>query len=336
MIKKHINIPIFIPELACPFQCIYCNQRKISGQFKVPKPKEINRIIDEYLSTVFTYGTDVEVAFFGGSFTGLDLKDQEKYLKQVQPYIANGRISGIRVSTRPDYINSEILALLKAYHVRTLELGAQSMDDNVLKLSKRGHTAEDTVNASSLISEAGFSLGLQMMIGLPGDTLEKSVFTANEIIRLGADNTRIYPALVIRETKLEELYYQKKYMPLTLDEAVHWTQKLLKIFNAGNVTVLRIGLHPSEGLLSGKDLVAGPFHPSFRELVLTEIWSELFQPLTKLSGKRIEINVAPDQVNYAVGYHGKNKKSLYKYYNNIRFNADPDLTKMEFTFTCND
>ncbi len=295
--------------------------------------EEINRLIEDHLATIPVNGTIVELAFFGGSFTGLNLHDQESYLKLAQPYIDQGRISGIRLSTRPDYITNEILGLLKAYHVKTIELGAQSMDTVVLKLSKRGHTAEDTERASRLIREAGFSLGLQMMIGLPGDTLQKSLFTAKEIIRLGADNTRIYPTLVIKDTKLEEMYHHGKFKPLSMDEAVHWSKELLKVFEEKNVNVIRIGLHPSEGLLSGEELVAGPFHPSFRELVLTEKWADLLTPLAELSGKKIVIRVAPGQLNYAVGYNGKNRKSLGKHFNQVRFISDPGLRKMEYTFT---
>ena len=230
MKKQHFNIPVFIPELACPFQCIYCNQQKISGRLKIPSPKEIDRIIIDHLNTISKNKSEIELAFFGGNFTGIPVNEQEEYLKLVQPYINSGQISGIRLSTRPDYINNKVLELLKKYNVKTIELGAQSLDDDVLKLSKRGHTAKDTERASEIILKAGFSLGLQMMIGLPGDTLGKSIFTAKKIIELGADNTRIYPALVIKDTKMEKMYAEGKYHPLSLEDAVRWSKELLLIF----------------------------------------------------------------------------------------------------------
>lgn len=319
MNKKHFNIPVFIPELACPFQCIYCDQQKISGQLKIPDPDEIINTIEEYLKTIQTPGATIELAFFGGNFTGIELKTQEVYLKLVQPYITGGKIAGIRISTRPDYITKGNLEVLKKYHITTIELGVQSMDDEVLELSQRGHSARDTEVASKLILENGFQLGLQMMIGLPGDTLKKAKHTARKIIELGANNTRIYPTLVIKGTEFESLFSSGKYKPISLDDAVFWSKELLKIFETGGVDVIKLGLHPTVGLLSGHDLIAGPFHQSFRELVLTEIWSELLTPLNRKKGDRIEILVPPDQFNYAVGYGAKNKKSLLKNFRNVVF-----------------
>ncbi len=329
MKKKHFNIPVFIPELACPFQCIYCNQKKISGCLKVPSSEEINKMINDHLSTIPNEDTDTELAFFGGNFTGLNPNEQENFLKIVQPFIEKGKISGIRVSTRPDNIDLDVLKLLKKYNVKTIELGAQSMDNKVLRQVGRGHTSEDTIEAAMMIKEEGFSLGLQMMIGLPGDTLQKSICSARKITELKSDNTRIYPVLVIKGTRLEELYRTGEYQPLTLDEAVTWSKELLKIFEEANVKVIRIGLHPSEGLLSGEELVAGPFHPSFRELVLTEVWHDLLDPL-KEKGKKVEITVAPDQLNYAIGYNSKNKKMLLHHFNQVAFIPDPALQGRNF------
>lgn len=333
MKKRHYNIPVFIPELACPFQCIYCNQQKISGRLKIPAPDEIDKIIIDHLNTIPHSNSEIELAFFGGNFTGIPVNEQEEYLKLVQPYIINGHISGIRLSTRPDYINNEILELLKKYSVKTIELGAQSLDDQVLKLSKRGHTVKDTERASELILKAGFSLGLQMMIGLPGDTFEKSILTSRKIVELGADNTRIYPALIIKDTMMEKMYAEGKYQPLQLEEAVRWSKELLLIFEKAGVKVIKLGLHPSEGLLSGKDLTAGPFHPSFRELVLTEIWNDLLKPLMDSNDSgSIEIGVPVKQYNYAVGYSGRNKKMLLKKFNKVRFLAKKDIFNREFLY----
>jgi histone acetyltransferase (RNA polymerase elongator complex component) len=325
MKKKHFNIPIFIPEAACPFQCIYCNQRKISGRTSVPDTEEINKIITSLLATIPEKNSETEIAFFGGNFTGLPLLEQENYLKLADPFIHSGRIRGVRLSTRPDYISNEVLELLRKYHVTVIELGAQSMDDEVLRLAKRGHTAQDSENSAKMILDYGFVLGLQMMIGLPGDTLEKSIYTAKRIIELKAKQTRIYPTLVIRETKLESMYRKEKYRPLSLEEAINWSKELLLLFENAGVEVLKLGLHPSEGLLSGDELVAGPFHPSFRELVLTEIWYDLLTSLSLSPGDRLQIFVPPGQLNYAIGHKGKNRKKLLSYFKEVSFYIDPGL-----------
>jgi len=335
MKNKHFNIPVFIPEAACPFQCIYCNQRKISGQLKIPNESEIIRTIEERLDTIPSENSVVEMAYFGGNFTGFSLPEQKHFLELVQPFIQNGKISGIRLSTRPDYISEDILDLLEHYHVRSIELGVQSMNDEVLKASRRGHTAADIERASRMILQKGFTLGLQMMIGLPGDTLEKSVATARRIIELGASETRIYPTLVIKDTLLEKYFCEDKYRPLKLDEAVRWSAQLLKIFEEAHIKVLKLGLHPSEGLISGKDLVAGPWHPSFRELVLTEIWREILYLLLKIQDESITIEVPPDQINYAVGYDAKNRKMLLEKFKVVKFVMNNKLKGRELKISTN-
>ncbi len=329
MVKKHFNIPIFIPELACPFQCIYCDQSKISGVRKLPGDEEIGEIIDQYLATI-PGQSEVQLAYFGGNFTGIPASQQEKYLKLAEPYIDQGKIKGIRLSTRPDYINDQVLPLLKKYHVQTIELGAQSFNNDVLRKSRRGHTAETTEIASRKIIESGFSLGLQMMIGLPGDTLERARFTARRITELGASETRIYPALVIKGTVLENMYMENKYEPLDLEEAICWCGQILPTFEEAGVRILKVGLHPSEGFLSGDDLVAGPFHPSFRELVETQLWHDLLEPLTLISGQELKIFVPDRQLNYAIGYEGVNKKMLEENYLKVVFSPSSDLAGRTF------
>ncbi len=328
MSQKNYIIPIFIPELACPFQCLYCNQQKISGELKTPSDSEIRKIIDNHIETI-PKGTHIELAFFGGNFTGIPFEEQQHFLEQVQDYIKQGKIRSIRCSTRPDYINEKVLEMLKSFNVKTIELGAQSMEEEVLMMSGRGHSLEDTVQASKLIKDFGFDLGLQMMIGLPGDTKEKSLNTARKIIELGAENTRIYPTLVIRETKLEELYHAKKYKVLSLKEAVEWTSEILELFEKANVKILRVGLHPSEGLLDGSELVAGPFHQSFRELVYTEIWHKKLINL-KSDSDLITIIVNPKELNYAIGYNGENKKFLKEKFKKVIFKTDLNLKDRDF------
>lgn len=327
---RHYTIPIFVPELACPNRCVFCNQQKISGTLCQPSDEDIITTIEERLATI-PHDSVIEIGFFGGNFTGIPLSEQWHLLEMVQPYLRQGPVSAIRLSTRPDYIDGERLDLLKRHGVGTIELGAQSLDPEVLRLAGRGHTVEDVHNASRKILQSGFSLGLQMMIGLPGDTLEKSLLTAREFIRLGATSARIYPTLVIKDTELENLFLVGKYDPLSLDDAIAWAKEIVPVFESSAAKIIRLGLHPSEGLLQGQNLVAGPFHVSFAELVHTEIWNDLLKPLTLTTGEEnLTISVAPEQVNAAVGYGGKNRDMLKQYFRHIKFLADPALEGRAF------
>ena len=331
MNSKHYTIPIFIPQLACPFQCVFCNQEKITSRGHIPGMQETRNTIEEYLASYPKGKHHIEVGFFGGNFTGIPFEEQENYLRVAQPFLEKGIINGIRLSTRPDYIDEKGLHLLKKYGVTTIELGAQSLDEEVLKQSARGHTAEDVEKASRMIVSAGFRLGLQMMVGLPGDTLEKSVFTARKIIELGACETRIYPVLVIKGTKMAEWYEQGKYTPLSMEEAIFWVKTILPLFEEAGVEVTRVGLHSSVGLLSGKELVAGPFHTSIRELAMTEVWWDRLDVLLQEEKKdRIIIFVHPSQYNFAVGYYGKNRKRLQQNLREVIFLKSPLLKENEF------
>jgi len=328
---KHYTIPIFVPELACPHQCIFCDQRKISGQMDIPSIEEIQTKISSYLKTIPEKRSRVEIGFFGGSFTGIPLDLQKKYLEAAAQFVKGRRVHGIRLSTRPDYIDEEILDLLKKNKVETIELGAQSMDEKVLMKSGRGHTVADVEKASKMIIDAGFKLGLQMMIGLPLDTNEKAMHTAQRIVELGADNTRIYPTLVIKGTQLERLYKDGKYTPLRMKEAILWAKDLYLFFEKTNVNVIRIGLHPSEELDSEHSLVAGPYHPSFKELVMTEIWKEhLFDHIEFKSDKAIIIYVPHDQLNYAIGHKKENINLLKNHFYSVKVKTDIKLINRAF------
>lgn len=326
---RHYNIPIFIPELACPHQCVFCNQEKISGTDEAPKPKEISEIIDTWLSTIDTNSSHVEVAFFGGSFTGIPIELQEEYLKSVEPYIVSKQVKGIRLSTRPDYISQDILDLLKKYGVTSIELGAQSLDREVLKMAGRGHTVEDVEVAAKLINDNDFELGLQMMLGLPHDTKENSIYTAKKIISLGAQTTRIYPTLVIDGTALGRQYKAGTYKALSIEEAVDWTKEIIMLFENAGVTVLRTGLHPSEEFEDDKSLLAGPYHPSFKEMVMTEVWKDKLSEL-ETETKELRLFVNPSQVNFAVGYKAKNKTALLEKFNSVKVFGDSKLSKFDF------
>lgn len=328
---RHFTIPVFIPEEACPNRCVFCNQHRIAGTERAPSVNEVIAKVDEHLLTI-PAESEVEIGFFGGNFTGIPVEEQKAYLASVQNHIVSGRVTGIRISTRPDYISKDILLELKQYNVSTIELGAQSLDEEVLKLAGRGHTALQVHEASQLIIEHGFNLGLQMMIGLPGDTNEKSIYTAQEIIRLGAECTRIYPALVIKDTELEQLYLEGKYQPLSQEEAISRVADIVPLFIAANVKILRIGLHPSEGLLDNTSLVAGPFHVAFGELVFSEIWRRLIINMTYENGKKnmLTLTIAVGMRNAAIGHKALNKAILLESFRKVVFEESTELKGFKY------
>ena len=312
---RHYNIPIFLPELACPFRCVYCNQFSITGKQQLPDIQDVKNTIDKHLDSFKETNRVVEVAFFGGNFTGLPEKMQDDFLKIVQPYLEKGVIDGIRCSTRPDYINEKRINVLKSLGMKNIELGAQSTNDMVLRKCGRGHTFKDIENASQIIVNEGITLGLQMMIGLPFDTFENDMQTAKDIVRLGAKETRIYPCIVVKDTELERLYNNGEYKPLSLDDAVEQSATLYEYFNENDVKVLRIGLHTSEDL-NGAAYVAGPYHKNFAEMVFSLLWGRKFDKIDEKSDE-ITIEVPEDQLNHAIGYKGENKKKLQKRYKKV-------------------
>jgi len=332
---KHYTIPLFIPELACPFQCVFCDQRKISGSLKAPDSKEVDEIIQRNLSTLPQDKALIEIGFFGGNFTGLDAEHQRSYLQIAQKYVDKGLVQSIRLSTRPDYISHEILSLLKSFSVQTIELGAQSMDEGILIKSGRGHTAQDIIDSSELIKKTGFDLGLQMMLGLPGDSREKSLDTAKQIVALMPKDVRIYPTLVIQGTELASLFKNNLYNPLSLETAVDWTKDIYRLFFDAGLNIIRVGLHPSEELADNKSLLAGPYHPSFRELVLTELWKDRFEEKLDFNlNKSIIIYVAPQELNHAIGYSSANKKFLEERYESVKIKVDQKLINYSFYADC--
>lgn len=332
---RHYNIPIFIPELACPHQCVFCNQQKISGKEGQPLTDDVDHITKAYLATMPPADKHVEIAFFGGNFTGLPADTQQAYLEAAAKWVRQGRVNGIRLSTRPDYIREQNLSMLKHYGVTCIEIGAQSFNDQVLQLSGRGHTVQDIENAAALIKRSGISLVIQMMTGLPGDTMEKTMHTARRIVECGAVATRIYPAIVIRGTRLEQLLESGQYKPLSMEEAIERCKWLIQYFEKHQIHILRLGLHPSEGLISGCELVAGPFHPAMKELVLSSMWADLFAKLLNeqdpdMKQKELSIRVAPRQLSVATGHDGSNKQALEKVYRKVAFEADPQLKGRAF------
>ena len=307
---KKYNIPIFIPHEGCPHSCVFCNQKKITGVQTSVNCEDVRRIIEEYLGFLPKENRYVEVAFFGGSFTGLDLNVQEEFLKVANEFA--DEIDGIRMSTRPDYINEEVLSLCKKYNVKTIELGLQSSDDEVLYLNEREHKFSQTIDAAKLIKKCGISLGLQMMIGMYGSNPEKDLKTAYDVAELCPDCVRIYPTLTLSNTKLEALYKNGKYIPYGLDEAIDVTDKVMKIFENRDIEIIRVGLHSDESLTDGDSIVAGPYHPAFRELVLSKrMREEIEEDIIRKGLCDCELFVEEDNNASIIMGH---KKSNYLYF----------------------
>lgn len=292
MSKNYYIIPIFVPHLGCPHNCVFCNQNKIAGEEDNIDDKYVRKTVEEYLKTIMKKDAIVEISFFGGTFTAIPIDKQKELLKVAKEYKDSGQINFIRLSTRPDYIDYDILTHLKSYSVDVIELGVQSLDENVLRRSGRGHTEEDVKKASSLIKEFGFTLGHQVMLGLPGDTFEKDIETARKSILMKPDICRIYPALVIKETPMEFMYLRGEYIPYSLDEAVEITKQIYSMYIENHIKVIRVGLQPTDNINIGGDIVIGPFHPAFRELVEGSIInSKLYECLKNSIGRaEIEIN----------------------------------------------
>lgn len=333
MSKDYFIIPIFVPHEGCPHNCIFCNQRKITGSSTSTTANIVKEIIESHLQTIdISKNPKLEVAFYGGSFTGIDIEKQRELLQVAYNYKKRGFIDGIRLSTRPDYIDEEILNLLKEYDVDTIELGVQSLDEDVLKASYRGHSVQDVYNASELIKSWGFNLGHQMMIGLPLDTKEKSINTAKSIIKLNPYCVRIYPTLVVKDTYLEKMYKEETYKPLPLKEAVSLCTDLLIMFEFNNIDVIRIGLQPTDNINWGKDVIAGPFHPAFRQLVVSNIYKlvldDFFDNIRKekYDNKSIVFYLNEREISNFVGQGAKNMKYIKNKY---------DLKSVKINKMCN-
>ena len=308
--SRHINIPIFVPHLGCPHQCSFCTQHSISGSagFRL---EDMEKTIESSLATA-EKGASVEIAFFGGSFTGIDLSLMIEILSCAQKYLKNGSVSSLRCSTRPDYINEEILNILAFYGMKTVELGIQSMDNAVLFASHRGHTAEQSAEAANLLLKKGFDFVGQMMIGLPAATPESEKKTARAICSLGAKGARVYPTVVFRDTPLCRMAERSEYFPLSLSDAVCRTADVVEIFRERGVPLLRVGLHATEALNDEKYVFAGPAHSALGELVESEIYKRRI--LALLAGEKkapiLRILVAKGQTSAAVGQHQSNKRYL--------------------------
>jgi histone acetyltransferase (RNA polymerase elongator complex component) len=335
MAGRHVVIPIFVPHEGCPFDCIFCNQKKISGRKEQMSVEAMRDIIRSHLRTVRP-GTNLEIGFYGGSFTGIDRELQLSYLSTAFEYVRAGSVSAVRLSTRPDYIDEDILDYLSEYGVRTIELGVQSLDEGVLEASCRGHDAQDVYRASSLIREKGFALGLQTMVGLPGDTREKDIDTAWKVISLKPEFVRIYPVLVIRGTYLEKLLLDGSYAPPTLEEAVGICAELLETYEASGIKVIRIGLQASRDISEGSEVAAGPVHPAFRQLVESRLALKRMEEgiiKQKLAGvQSIVIQTGTSNISNIIGLRKENIKYLERVYSigNIKVQGSTEYYKEIF------
>ena len=319
--KKQYIIRVFVPHLGCPNDCIFCNQRSISGEQRMITKEDIEKTIEFYLKNIKDKEAKIEVAFYGGSFTGIDEQNQEEFLQVAYEYIKQGKIHSIRVSTRPDYISKPILKRLKKYKVETIELGVQSANDYILKRANRGHSFEDVKKASKMIRWYGFKLGHQMMVGLPESTRLDEINTAKELIKLKPKMVRIYPVLVIKNTRLEKEFLEGKYTPLTVVQAVETCKELVSMFKKKGIEVIRVGLQNTDEItdpkVEGSEVVAGPYHPAFRQLVESGLWYDMIVSRIKqlnVKVKKVQVTVNPHDVNNVVGHKRENIEKLKEMY----------------------
>lgn len=333
---RHYNIPIFIPHQGCPFQCVYCDQKIIASKYEAPTLLEVSETIERHLATIPSGDAEVEIAFFGGSFTAIAREMQEVYLRVAAPFLEDERVTGIRISTRPDCIEPEILAFLWRYGVRTIELGVQSMDDQVLKMSARGYLAADVFKACHLVHDHGFKLGIQLMIGLPGDDWTRDMQTTKMAITIKPDMVRIYPTVVIAGTSLEQAFHEGGYAPLELGDAVTICKEMYLRFVAAGIPVIRMGLQTGEELRREGSVVAGPFHPSFGELVQQDLFCDQARNLLGDYMRRIGLQaelllwVNPRDLSLMTGQYRKNISFLTEYFGmkSLLVKTDPDIERL--------
>ena len=323
---RHVNVALFVPHNGCPNQCSFCNQRAISGHRNQVEPSDVDKAVQIALKNPESKGG--EIAFFGGSFTAIERETMVSLLSVAYRYVENGSFKGIRISTRPDAVDEEICEILKTYGVTAVELGAQSLDDRVLMLNKRGHTADDIAKATKLLQKNGFETGLQMMTGLYGSTDEDSIETARKIIGLNPDTVRIYPTVVLENTELCELYRKGEYHPQGVEEAAELCAELLQMFEEAGIKVIRTGLH-SGGDVEG-EFVAGAYHPAFKEICESKIYlrkvTELIRE-NKIPGGKIEIRVSPKAVSQMTGQKKANIEALKKLGYEAKITADESIEK---------
>ena len=349
--KKHAIIPVFIPHKGCPNDCVFCNQRKITARTDDVSAEDAREVIDTWLTTLRPSAgsrssaeacSTVEVAFYGGSFTGLPIEEQSGFLSVAYEYKQKGLIDKIHLSTRPDYIDRDILDNLRAYSVDTVELGVQSFDDEVLRRSGRGHDSACVYRAVSLLKEYGFEFGIQLMIGLPGDSAESCIMSARKTAELEPSLARLYPTIVLDDTKLYDMYVCGQYSPLTREEAVYRTKEMYRILDDAGITIMRVGLKSTDIIGEGGAVNGGTYHPAFRQLVEGEIAKERIEPLLDdiaASDSRCSVTVTSCNRWFSamIGHHACNRQYFAEKYPslNIRYKADNGLPEGRFSVEIN-
>ena len=324
-------IPVFLPHAGCPHRCVFCDQTDVTGHRpSVCTPETLERTVTQFLGYKGANRYPVQVSFYGGNFLGLDEATLHRLLGTAEKFVRSGRIDGIRFSTRPDTVTLQRLGLLAAYPVSTVELGVQSMNDRILDRSERGHTAADTERAVGLLKQSGYEIGLQMMVGLPGESDADAMASAEAVSRLHPDFVRIYPTVVLRHSLLARWYERGEYTPMALDRCVTLVKRLALLFAANGITVARMGLQPSADLALGAAIVAGPFHPAFGHLVLSEIF--LDRTLSLLAAEAhlpatVSVGVHPRSVSRFRGLKNRNVNTLCRRFalDGLRIVEDPEL-----------
>ncbi len=311
---KRFIVPIFIPNLSCPTRCVFCDQGLITSErSRLPAPEQIKEILSQAVgSRSYRKENENQVAFYGGTFTGLGTERIRALLEAVSPFLKRGLFKGIRVSTRPDMLSDEKLELMRCCGVKLVELGAQAMDDEVLEASNRGHTVKDTVEGLRKLRDKGFSVGIQLMPGLPRETEDSFKQTIRKTLELRPDCVRLYPTVVIQGTELARLYRQGVYKPLGLDEAVERCAWAVRKFEGAGIPVIRIGLMSSQSLMRDGSVVAGPWHPSLGHLVRARIFQKkiLDSILGAVKGKQLLLSVHPNDISFLKGFKGQGARYL--------------------------
>lgn len=326
---RHANVALFVPMVGCPHRCSFCDQTSITGEAGIPKPEEVDETLKKASRELRGFAEKSEIAFFGGTFTMIPEELMRSLLEPAAKWVRRGAFSGIRLSTRPDAIDEHVLAVLKEYGVTSIELGAQSSDDSVLAKNLRGHSFSDTKKAAALIKEQGFSLGLQMMTGMPGSTREKDIMTAAAFAALKPDTMRIYPTLVLKNTLMAKWYEQGEYVPQSVDEAASLCAELLDIFELYKINVIRLGLHAEQSLEDG--LIAGPYHPAFRELCESLRFRKKIDPMLKvMSTGSYVLKVSPKDISKCAGQHRSNLEFWAKQGYDIKITGDGSLSAGDF------
>ncbi len=331
--KKPFIIPIFIPHAGCPHQCAFCNQSTITNiKRKIPSPEKLYSLIDTFLKYKGKQRNQVQIAFFGGNFLGLKTQHIESLLHEAGKFVNAGSVDSLRFSTRPDTINNETLDILNPFPVSTIELGVQSMDDHVLSMSKRGHTSADTKNAVRLLKERNYEIGLQMMVGLPGDDETKAQLTGRRLVDMSPDFVRIYPTVVLAGSLLAKWYQKGKYAPIPLEQCISLVKNLYLLFRKNDIKVIRMGLQASENFEKDAEILAGPYHPAFGHLVFSRLFLDMATAIleSEVSVRdEVCIKVHPRSISKMRGLKNINIETLKRKYNikSIKIIPDISLTK---------